>query len=221
MTEAALPARRPSARRTRPAEPALPTRRRTLGALPATVAILAIGATVGLGGTWLAVERGAGFGAVRVGPWTAYPRNGSIEADPYSRAIVARSGGLPLGLGEGLSFTASRDSDGRPLLGSCTYRVVGRVPQTRFWTLTLETTGGVLIDNPARRYGFTSAEVVRDGRGVFAIAVAPDVQPGNWLPVGRDGRFELVLRLYDTPLSGTYTVIDPGRMPQIRQESCR
>jgi hypothetical protein len=221
VSEATLSARRTSTRRARPAEPSTPVRRWTLGALPATVAILVIGAGVGLGGTWIAVERGAGFGAVRVGPWTAYPRNGSIEADPYSRAMVARSGGLPLGLGEGLSFTATRDSSGRPLVGSCTYKVVGRVPQTRLWTMTLETPGGMLIDNPARRYGFTSAEVVRDGRGVFTIAVSPDVQPGNWLPVGGEARFELVLRLYDTPLSGTSTVIDPGRMPQIVQERCR
>lgn len=221
MTDATMSTRRVPTRQARQAAPARPAGRFTLGALPATVAILLIGAGVGLGGTWIAVERGAGFGAVRVGPWVAYPRNGSVEADPYSRAIVARSGGLPLGLGEGLSFTASRDSDGRPLIGSCSYRVMGRVPQTRFWTLTLETTGGVLVDNPARRYGFTSSEVVRDGRGVFTVAVSPEVQPGNWLPVGRDGRFELVMRLYDTPLSGTSTVIDPGRMPQILQDRCR
>ena len=212
--------RRLRAQETRQAEPGRAARRGRRGALLATVAILAIGAGVGLAGPWVAVERGAGFGAVRVGPWTAFPRNGSLEADPYSRAIVAKSGGLPLGLGEGLSFTASRDSEGRPLIGSCTYRVVGRVPQTRFWTLTLETPGGALVPNPARRYGFTSAEIVRDGRGVFTVTVAPDVQPGNWLPV-REGRFELVMRLYDTPLSGTSTVIDPGRMPQILQDRCR
>jgi hypothetical protein len=221
VSDTALPARREAPRQLRQAVPASPPRRRTLGALPTTVAVLAIGAAVGLGGTWLAVERGAGFGAVRVGPWVSFPRNGSTEADPYSRAIVARSGGLPLGLGEGLSFTATRDSAARPLVGSCVYRIVGRVPQTRYWTLALETPAGALIPNQARRHGFTSAEVVRDASGVFAIAVSTEARPGNWLPVGSDGRFELVLRLYDTPLSGTSTVIDPGRMPQILREDCR
>lgn len=201
--------------------PAVERRRLRLGILPDVLAVLAIGAVVGLGGTWLAVERGAGFGAVRVGPWTAFPRNGSTEADPYARAIVARTGSLPLGLGEGLSFTAVRDSAGRPLVGSCTYRVSGRVPPTRLWTLTLETPSGTLVANPAQRYGFTSAELVRDADGRFTIAVSPDVQPGNWLPSATGGRIELVLRLYDTPLSGTSTTIDPSRMPRIDQEGCR
>jgi hypothetical protein len=192
-----------------------------LGMLARVLAVFAIAATAGLGGTWLAVDGGVGFGAVRVGAWVAHPRNGSVDADPYSRAVVARSGVMPLGLGEGLTFTAQRDDAGRPLVGACEYRIAGFVPPTRYWTLTAQTQAGALIANPAGRHGFTSAEIVRGPDGSFVVTVAPSARPGNWLPVPATGRFDLVLRLYDTPISGASAVIDPARMPAVAQVACR
>jgi hypothetical protein len=192
-----------------------------LGQLGRTLAVFAVAAVAGLGGTWLAVDRGVGFGAVQVGPWTAFPRNGSTDADPYSRAVVARSGSMPLGLGEGLSFTARRDGAGQPLVGSCEYRVAGLVPPTRYWTLTAQTPNGGFLANAAGRHGFTSGEIVRDPSGAFVVTVSPTARPGNWLPSGAPGRFDLVLRLYDTPISGTSAVIEPGRMPTITRVGCR
>ncbi len=188
--------------------------------LARVLAVFTIAAVVGLGGTWFAIDSGAGFGAVRIGPWVAYPRNGSVDADPYSRAVVARSGIMPLGLGEGLAFTARRDGAGNPLIGGCEYRIAGFVPPTRYWTLSAETPAGALIANPASRHGFTSGEIVRGPDGSFVITVAPTARPGNWLPVPSKERFDLVLRLYDTPISGTSTVIDPARMPTITRVAC-
>ena len=162
----------------------IPLRERTgvlprLGTLARVLAMFAIAAVAGLGGTWLAVDAGAGFGAVRVGPWTAYPRNGSVDADPYSRAVVARTGVMPLGLGEGLTFTARRDSAGQPLIGACEYQVAGFVPPTRYWTLSAETPSGTLIANPAGRHGFTSGEIVRGPDGSFIVAVAATARAGS------------------------------------------
>jgi hypothetical protein len=214
--------RRPSAARPdgQATAPAASPRRR-LGGLAGALAVMAIGLGVGLGATWFATGTGAGFGSVKVGPWVSHPRNGAIDADPYSKAVIARSGEIPLGLGEGLSFAATRDGAGQPLIGSCSYRVVGRVPPTRFWTLTLHGMDGSLIPNAAQRFGFTSGEVVRDGKGVVTVTVSADASPGNWLPVGSRGRFQLALRLYDTPVSGTASAIDAGLMPRIEREACR
>src|SRR3954465_8044933 len=96
---------------------------------------VAVGVALGLFVTWLAVERGYGFGAVRAGPWTAWPRTGSAEADPYARAVTARSAAIALGLAEGLMFVASADSTGAPLDPVCDYRVRGRTPPARAWTI--------------------------------------------------------------------------------------
>lgn len=193
-------------------------RRRTL--LPSVLAVLAIGLVGGLGATWFAVARNVSFGAVEAGPWTAWPRTGALDADPYTRASVARSGEAPLGLGEGLVFTARRDSAGDPLIARCSYRIHGRTPQARYWTLTAQTPSGLLLDNPAGRYGFTSAEVVRDAVGLFAIEASREARPGNWLPLSGDGRFDLALRLYDTPVSVVGSRIDPAAVPRIERGAC-
>jgi hypothetical protein len=221
MTEAALDAGPRTGTRDFPAAP-----RRQAGmrlprtALPSVLAVMAIGVVTGLGGTWFATSTGAGFNALRAGPWVSYPRNGAIDADPYARAVVARSGEIPLGLGEGLAFTAGRDSTGQPLVGSCSYRVVGRLPPTRYWTVTVHGADGSLIHNEAGRFGFTSGELVRRADGLVTIAVSRDVRPGNWLPTGTDRRFQLVLRLYDTPVSGTANALDAASLPRIERERC-
>ena len=62
------------------------------------------------------------FGAVTIGPWRVFAKAGSLEADPYTRAALARSGEIPLALGEGLKLVARVDSAGRPLDRRCRYR---------------------------------------------------------------------------------------------------
>lgn len=178
-----------------------------------------IAVAVGVSGAWLAVERGRLFGAVNVGDWTAWPREGSTDADPYSLAMLARTGEVPLGAGEGLSFTAENDADGAPLSGRCTYAVAGETPAARMWTLTAYDSRGRLMVNVARRPGFHSREIVRNADGTFVIRVASSVQSGNWLPIAPVDTFRLVLRLYDTPLTTGSQIADLV-MPAIRKVSC-
>jgi hypothetical protein len=180
---------------------------------------IAIAVLVGIPTAWLAVERGNLFGAVTAGSWTAWPGAGSPEADPYSLAMLARTGEVPLGAGEGLSFTADTDADGMPLSGRCTYRLTGQTPAARLWTLTAYDAGGRLMVSPARRPGFHSREILRDPDGGFVVTVAAGVQPGNWLPVGLVDRFRLVLRLYDTPLT-TGSSLAELVMPRIGRADC-
>lgn len=180
---------------------------------------IAIAAILGLTTAWFAVDRGYLFGSVRIGDWTAWPDVGSASADPYSLAMLARTGEVPLGTGEGIAFTATSDSDGRPLTGRCTYSLVGQTPAARLWTLTVYDEDGRLMANAARRSGFQSREILRRPDGSFEIAVSPEVQPGNWLPVGRVDRFRLVLRLYDTPLTSGGMPAD-STMPAIIRGAC-
>jgi hypothetical protein len=178
-----------------------------------------IAAVVGITSAWFAVERGRLFGAVHVGAWTAWPQEGSVDADPYSLAMLARTGEVPLGAGEGLSFTADSDSAGAPLSGRCAYAVAGETPPARMWTLTAYDPAGRLMVNVARRPGFHSREIVRKADGTFLITVAASASPGNWLPIAPVGRFSLVFRLYDTP-TATGSQIADLVMPEIRKVSC-
>jgi hypothetical protein len=139
---------------------------------------LAVAAAVGLGTTWLVLTRGTAFGAVPIGAWTAWPKIGTRDIDPYARATLARTGELPVGSGDGVAFLARTDDGGRPLDGRCDVRIVGTTPQARFWTLTLYDPQGRLIGNSIDRGGFTSQEVVRRADGSFEIAVAPRTRAG-------------------------------------------
>ncbi len=185
-----------------------------------TLFALAVAAVVGLGATYLALTRGAAFGALTIGSWTAWPKTGTVDADPYARATIARTGQLPVALGDGVSFTAQTDDDGKFLDGRCDIVLSGVTPAARFWTLTLYNTDGGLVTNSVERYGFSSQEIVRHADGSFEIAVAPHASAGNWLPTGGSERYTLVLRFYDTAVGVSTKAGREVPMPSIITRSC-
>ncbi len=181
---------------------------------------LAVAALVGLGTTWFALNKGVAYGGVSIGAWTAWPRNGTLGIDPYARAMVARSGELPIGSGDGVAFYARTDDAGQPFDGRCDVVVSGTTPQARYWTLTLYNPEGKLVANSLQRQGFTSQEVLRKADGSFEITVGPRARPGNWLPTGGTDRYVLVLRLYDTPIGVATRTGSDTPMPAISRRSC-
>lgn len=179
-----------------------------------------VAAAVGLGVTYLALTRGAAFGALTIGSWTAWPKTGTADADPYARASVARSGQLPIALGDGVAFTAQSDDNGKTLDGRCDVVLSGVTPAARFWTLTLYNLNGELVSNSIGRFGFSSQEIVRHADGSFDIVVAPRASPGNWLPTGGVERYTLALRLYDTAVGVSTKAGREIPMPQVMTRSC-
>ncbi len=180
----------------------------------------AVATLVGLGATYLALTRGAAFGALTIGAWTAWPKTGTAEADPYARASIARTGQLPVGLGDGVSFSAQADDKRKILDGRCDVVLDGITPTARFWTLTLYNVAGQLVANSVNRYGFTSQEIVRRADGSFEIVVAPRASAGNWLPTGGVDRYVLVLRLYDTAVGVSTRAGREAPMPNIVTRGC-
>ena len=180
---------------------------------------LAIAAMVGLGTTWLALTHGTAFGAVPIGAWTAWPKSGTREVDPYSRATFARTGELPVGSGDGIAFSTRTDDDGRQLDGRCDVRVSGTTPQARFWTLTLYDLQGRLVGNSIDRHGFTSQEIVRNSDGSFDVMIAPRIRAGNWLPTSGVDSYLLMLRLYNSPVGVATRAAREAPMPSVVQ-SC-
>jgi hypothetical protein len=179
-----------------------------------------VAAAVGLGATWLTLTRGVAFGSLTIGAWTAWPKSGSVDIDPYARAIIARSGELPTGMGDGVAFYARTDDVGDNFDGRCTFLVGGLTPAARYWTLTLYDPEGRLVANTIDRHGFTSEEIVRDADGRFAITVSALARPGNWLPTGGIEKFVLVWRLYDTPIGVATKTTKEGPMPAIVRKGC-
>ena len=185
-----------------------------------TLFALAVAAFVGLGATYLALSRGAAFGALTIGSWTAWPKTGTADADPYARASIARTGQLPIALGDGVSFTARSDENGKLLDGRCVVVLAGITPAARFWTLTLYNAAGDLAANSVGRHGFSSQEIVRQADGSFEIVVAPRAQSGNWIPTGGIERYALVLRLYDTAVGISTKAGREVPMPSVTTRGC-
>ncbi|MGO4713897.1 DUF1214 domain-containing protein [Bradyrhizobium sp. 2TAF24] len=181
---------------------------------------LMLATAVGLGATWVTATRGVNVGTLTIGAWTARPRTGSSDIDPYARASIARSGELPVGTGDGIAFTARADDGKRPLDGRCDVVVSGVTPAARFWTLTLYDPKGQLVANGMNRYGFTSQEIVRGSDGAFEIRITSRARAGNWLPTGGIDRYVLMLRLYDTPVGVATRTQRDAPMPAITTVGC-
>ncbi len=180
----------------------------------------AVGLALGLWASRAILADGVAFGVVAIGPWNVAAKAGSLDADPYTRAELERSGEIPLALGEGLQLVARADDAGRPLDARCTYRVGSHTPAARYWTLSLVDRAGFPIENAMGRYGFRSSELLRDADGAFSIYVSASAHAGNWLPIGAPERFALVLRLYDSPLSAMAGGIEKSAAPSIVREGC-
>ncbi|QRM28176.1 DUF1214 domain-containing protein [Microvirga sp. VF16] len=179
--------------------------------------LLALG--LGLSSAYWVMNGNPPFGSLRLGPWQAWPKLGSPEADPYMRAIIARRSDVPLATGEGLGFTARTDSEGRPLDSACTYNIGAVAPIARLWTLTLYDRDGHLPATELGRRNFTSAEVLRDSQDRFTIALSRNLQPGNWLQLPASGPFTLVLRLYDPP-GAAGANLEESDFPLIQRVEC-
>ena len=188
------------------------------------LAIAALGIALGGLSATYTISRASGIGAIEAGPWTAIPFADTSDIDPYTIAKSVIDGSVPLGATEGLSFSATSDSEGRELDLACEYSVEGSTPPARLWTLvSYQITGQDAGEPVPPAAGGVSAlysgELLRFPDGTFRIDLAGRPRPGNWLAVAGKGPFRLTLRLYDTPITGS-TGINDLVMPVIRRGEC-
>jgi len=188
----------------------------------AILTLLSLVIAIGLGGysVWYALNAQDGVGAIRIGQWTAFPEVGTLAADPYSKARVAREGVLALGRAEGLAFVAERDDAGEPLKRECTYTIEGGYPTARFWTLYAANQSlGVIDTGKPRQSALQSYQVLRQPDNSVAISVGSRPAPGNWLLTGGSGKMYFVLTFYDTPIASS-TGLSDVTLPRILKAGC-
>ena len=183
--------------------------------LAATVAAVLIG----LGSAYLAV-RGAmpPDSIVKNGPWTTNLAAGGTSADDYTRTAIAIAGLLALNKDETIYYDADTDSAGEVLDPNCAYRVEGRDPDARWWSITAYGTDHFLIDHPSKRFSVSKNNVVRAPDGTFVVRVSLHEEAQNWIAAAKDG-FQLTLRLYnpgDTVRADAAGVA----LPAIVKEAC-
>jgi hypothetical protein len=183
------------------------------------LSVVTIGLFLGLWSAWLAVRSPAPIDAIALGQWQAWPNAGTADVDPYSRARLARTGEIPLGTAEGLMLLAQTDDFGAPLTSACDYVVEGQTPPARLWTLAVEDAAGRPVKAPDGMAALGSDVLLREPDGSFTIALSRNPQPGNWIAIGGDGRFRLVVRLYDTT-ARIVTALTTLTMPRIERVRC-
>ncbi len=182
------------------------------------VAALIVGTALGLAATWFTVVRVAIPGGLSNGPWRTNLAAGDSRSDPYTRAMVAVHGLFALNRSETIYFTAARDSDGAPLDGRCVYRVSGRDPEARWWSITAYGPDDYLIPNSVGRYSVSKTTVAREPDGTFTIQVGGAGSGANWIPLAPE-RFSLSLRLYNP---SELVALDPvhAALPAIKKVGC-
>lgn len=181
-----------------------------------------VGLATGLGSAWYMIEHGTSVTTEQIGPWVVWTAAGRADADPYTRAYIARSGRLPINSASARYYLASTDSDGRKLDADCEYEAVGRGPQAEWWSLAAYDDEGMLMPNAANRYSFNSTAILRDESGAYRIALARQARPGNWLPINSDYKFTLLLRTYQPELVDEEAVasnVAPD-LPVLRRLTC-
>ena len=176
----------------------------------------------GLGSAWYMIEAGSRLSTRTFGPWVTWPSAGRPEADPYTRAHIARNAELPLSSTAELTFRAKTDNRGAWLTSGCDYAIVMEEFDPAWWGLAVYDLQGRLIANAADRHAFNIGSAMRDLDGRTVVTLARDARPGNWLPSGRGNRIVLVLTVQDANMANA--VHDGGSlksMPDIVRTGCR
>jgi hypothetical protein len=137
--------------------------------------------------------------------WSTNYAGTAFDGDHLLRAAVAKDQ-IGISVPEEAVYPIGRmDSGGELLEGSRRYRIVfsgdDMPPVNAFWSVTLYDDRGVMVANPINRYsiGDRTPELQRtpDGDIVIALQSTPPAESdANWLPTPENGRFYLMMRLY-------------------------
>jgi hypothetical protein len=144
-------------------------------------------------------------------PWLSRTEAIASADNLYVRAHYLLEGRLPPVPGQLTEATAETDSDGRPLTGSCVYRLVSTGPLPAWWSISI--IGGASDIAPLQSTA-ASDTAVRNPDGTAEILVYPSPRPGNWLKSPTRRRFTI---LYSALPRGTANTAPAFA---IRREAC-
>lgn len=177
-----------------------------------------LGIAIGISSAYLLLSISPDFLWIQNGVWRTSLVAGSEQADPYTRAIVAKNYLYILNRSEAIYFIAESDGE-RELKRNCDYKIVGKDLPSRWWSITIYGEDNFLIPNEHNIYSITSANVLKEGDH-WQIHVSRDPKGKNWIPLRGEGKFYITLRLYN-PEKDVYEKIKEIELPSIIREGCR
>ncbi len=158
--------------------------------------MILVALVVGFGLSYYALTDGRLLGALKVGPWAAWPAVGSPAPDPLLRGpILPAPGRCSWGKARALPSPPPATATGRALDRSCRYRIDGTTPVASFWTLQAVAPDGSNVARPDGPQFLESRHIARANDGSLVLYVSHALAPDNWLEIGGNGAFRLVLTL--------------------------
>jgi hypothetical protein len=159
------------------------------------------------------------MGGTQIGSWFTNKHIGSVNASPFTRAIIARRGLMALRQTETIYFSADHDSEGRAFDENCAYRLsVSEAPQARWWSVTLYAEDEFLALNGEVAHSITADDAT--SYPVEAIISQGQTRsPAHRISSRNSGAFNLTLRLYH-PDEGVVADAATALMPIVDRVSC-
>src|SRR5262249_53538157 len=154
--------------------------------------------TVGLASVTAAIDGSIGGISESLGQWKIWPLAGAAAADPYTRAHFTAEDRLPPNSFEVQEYETAGGSEGRTPDSSCTYRLNGRMPPARWWSVWAMVAG---LNPDQQPGGVTSNDVIYDAKGELMISLSPTPQTGQWIHLNDYGSFSVIMRLYNPAVS--------------------
>lgn len=158
------------------------------------------------------------------GPWRVNP---SMDLkNNKQRALISLVGLFALRESEVLYYTATVDSNGDPLNSEYDYKLVGSVPEARYWSYTLYGRDDFLIPNPDKTYGFNASTIAYEPidslnpemshvkANTYEMFISKDKKEKNWLPSGDNEQLSITLRMYN-PAPEVYKNLTRIPLPEI------
>jgi hypothetical protein len=186
------------------------------------VSAVIVGLVIGGGGAIYALKHST-IGGDSYRGWMGSKLTGSTAADPYTRAMIAKSGLLALNRSETIYFTLTKDEHGRALTQNCAYQLKGGPFPARWWSVTIYAADDYLPKNHDGAFSIDDTRTQKDPGGGWTAAVSLQ-RPGpggapNWISTWDAGNFSLTLRLYNP---SPEAAADPHviAFPQITTQSC-
>lgn len=179
--------------------------------------------TLGLTSAWYMIANGSPLTTGQIGPWSVWYGAGNPQADPYTKAYLARSGRLPITSTNALYYFAQTDEKNEPLKANCNYVIDGAPLNAMWWSIALYDESGRLIPNKANRHSFNRTDIIRRPDGSFQLTLSSTARQGNWLPTGERGGLQLMLRIYG-PYNSNSAVRGrelESRLPRIYKDECQ
>lgn len=184
------------------------------------LAVLVAGTALGVGSAMMMIRGGTMIGRIDNGQWISSRTIGSVDADPYTRALIARIGLLGLNQNETIYYNRTTDEEGRALDAGCLYRAEGGTMPARWWSITLYAPDSFLAVNGDDHPSIDATSIAAAADGRWRARIAP-TQGGaaNWISSKNAGAFSLSIRLYNPEVAVRDHMADVP-LPRIIRESC-